>query len=216
MPLIQNMRSREKHALFLRIVHWLNVPLVGLMVWSGLLIYWANDVYEPFFPAWFYEFFSIPFRLAEGLWIHFVVGWLLVFNGLAYLIWLVASGHWRELFPNRGTWRWVVPTLLHDLGLKKDKLPKEKFNAVQRLVYPGAIGVLVVGVFSGFAIYKPVQLNWFTGLFGGYETARMIHFYAMIAIVLFAALHVVQVVRAGWNNFRAMVAGFELEKNEDR
>ncbi|RYZ96609.1 MAG: thiosulfate reductase, partial [Proteobacteria bacterium] len=68
----------KKHPLWLRISHWLNVPAFCLMVWSGILIYWANDAYAPFFPQWFYEAFDIPQRLAEGMAIHFTVAWVLV------------------------------------------------------------------------------------------------------------------------------------------
>jgi thiosulfate reductase cytochrome b subunit len=179
------MRAREKHAFPLRLVHWLNVPFLGLMIWSGWLIYWANDIYTPvFFPKWFYEFFDIPQRLAEGLSIHFFIAWLFVINGTIYLIWLAISGHWRG-----------------------------KYNPFQRIAYSGVVVLATLGVLSGFAIYKPVQLSWLAALFGGYNGARLVHFVVMIALCLFIFVHIVQVIRAGWNNFRAMVAGFEVERD---
>jgi thiosulfate reductase cytochrome b subunit len=55
-----------------------------------------------------------------------------------------------------------------------------------------------------------VQLGWLNRVLGGYQTARLEHFCLMLAIVCFFAIHVVQVIRAGWNNFRSMVAGYEL------
>ena len=63
---------------------------------------------------------------------------------------------------------------------------------------------------TGLAIYKPTQFGWLTQLLGGYEFARIIHFALTIGYVLFFIVHIAQVVRAGWNNFRAMVAGFEI------
>ena len=60
------------------------------------------------------------------------------------------------------------------------------------------------------AIYKPAQLAWLTDLLGGYEWARAEHFALTIGYVLFFVIHISQVVRAGWNNFRAMVTGYEL------
>lgn len=207
------MRVHEKHSITLRVVHWLNVPLLSLMIWSGLLIYWANDIYKPvFFPAWFYELFDIPQRLAEGMAIHFFIGWLFVINGLIYFVWLLASGHFREVFPTLNTFKQAVPTLLHDLGLSKSAPPQGKFNAMQRLAYTGVIALATLGVLSGFAIYKPVQLSWLAACFGGYTGARLVHFAVMILLCLFILLHLVQVIRAGWNNFRAMVAGFEVER----
>ncbi len=207
------MRIAEKHSLALRILHWLNVPFLGLMIWSGILIYWANDIYAPvFFPDWFYDLFNIRQRLAEGMSVHFLVGWLFVANGLVYLCWLFASGHWHELRPSFKDFRNAGPTVLHDLGLRRQAPPRGKFNAVQKIAYSLALIIAALAVLSGFAIYKPVQLSWLAACFGGYEGARFIHFATMISFCLFVLLHVLQVIRAGWNNFRAMIAGFEVEK----
>jgi thiosulfate reductase cytochrome b subunit len=212
------MKIVEKHSLILRFVHWFNVPLLALMIWSGLLIYWANDIYPGFFPNWFYKSFSIDHRLAEGLSVHFFIAWFFILNGLIYLIWLMASGHWREMFPGPKTFKLLVPTILHDLGIKKGpKPPQGKFNAAQKIAYTSAVLLGILGVLSGFAIYKPVQLAWLTSLFGGYEGARLVHFVVMISFCLFIVMHVIQVIRAGWNNFRAIVAGFEVQgKNEEQ
>jgi thiosulfate reductase cytochrome b subunit len=208
------MKVREKHTLPLRLVHWLNVPFLGLMIWSGWLIYWANDIYTPvFFPKWFYEFFDIPQRLAEGLAIHFFVAWLFIINGLIYLTWFVNSGHWREVLPSLTTFRLAWPTLLYDFGIKKTAPPQGQFNAMQRITYSGILVLAILGVLSGFAIFKPVQLSWLAAGFGGYNGARLVHFVVMIALCIFVFVHIVQVIRAGWNNFRAMVAGFEVERD---
>jgi thiosulfate reductase cytochrome b subunit len=210
------MKTYEKHALWLRIHHWLNVPFLCLMIWSGALIYWANDIYPGFFPEWFYDLFALRSRLAEGLAVHFLVGWLFVANGVGYLFYLILSGHWRELFPTRQTLREIVPVILHDLGLRQHVPPQGKFNAAQRLAYTGVIGLAIVAVLSGFAIYKPVQLAWLTAVFTGYSGARLVHFAVMLAFTGFIGMHLVQVIRAGWNGFRAMVAGFEVEDDRHK
>lgn len=208
------MRTVEKHPLWIRVMHWLNVPLLALMAWSGLLIYWANDIYPGFFPEAFYNFFHIDHRLAEGLAIHFTIAWPFVINGLLFVVLTFSRKHWQELLPNGESVRQLVPTILHDLGLRAEAPPQGKYNAAQQFAYSGAILLAALLVLSGFAIYKPMQLSWLTFLLGGYETARFLHFASMISLFLFFLLHVGQVVRAGWNNFRAMVAGFEEEKNE--
>jgi len=64
---------------------------------------------------------------------------------------------------------------------------------------------------TGLAIYKPVQLYWLCAMLGGYEWARAEHFIITILFVLFFLVHLIQVILAGWNNFRGMVAGFEVE-----
>ena len=72
----------KKHPLAIRWFHWLNFPILTLMIWSGLMIYWANDVYRlgwgnttllKFFPESFYEAFSLKAQLANGMAIHFVM-----------------------------------------------------------------------------------------------------------------------------------------------
>ncbi len=202
---------KEKHALVLRIIHWLNVPLLALMVWSGLLIYWAYDPYPGFFPDGFYKAFNIPSRLAEGMAIHFFTAWLFVANGIAYLIWYMISRHYREVWPDKEAIRLAVPTLLHDIGIHKTPPPQRTFNAVQKIAYSALLIIAALAITSGFALYKPVQLWWLTACFGGYQNARLVHFLMMIFFCVFVVVHVLQVARAGWNNFRAMVAGFENE-----
>lgn len=94
----------KKHPLAIRWLHWINFPLLAMMIWSGMLIYWANAVYGikifgyelfHFFPAWFYEYLGIPFRLADGLQLHFFFMWLFAVNGVAYVIYTIVSGEWR-------------------------------------------------------------------------------------------------------------------------
>ena len=205
-----SMALREKHALWLRWNHWINFPLLSLMIWSGILIYWANPDYPPFFPDWVNTTFRFHHRLAEGMWTHFTIAWIFLANALCYVTYLVFSGHWRDLFPDRRAARELIPTVLDDLGIKPAQLTPGLFNAAQKFTYTGVILLGFLEVLTGFAIYKPVQLGLLTTLFGGYETARGIHFAITILFLAFFLVHILQVARAGWNAFRAMVAGFEV------
>lgn len=201
----------EKHPLWLRATHWANVPLLAGMIWSGVLIYWANRVYTPFIPGSFYVALGLDHRLAEGMSAHFSIAWLFALNGFIYLVGLGISRHWRELKPDRASLKELPRTLLHEIGLSKTK-PRSlgKFNAAQRIAYSGALILLTLELLSGIAIYKPVQLSPLASLFGGYEGARLVHFIGMAAISLFVLVHVLQVARAGWDAFRSMVAGFSM------
>ena len=87
-------RLERKHSLPTRLFHWINVPILAVMIWSGMLIYWANDVYAirlggftliKFFPGWFYRYFHIDHRLAEGMAWHFTFMWFFATNGLLYV-----------------------------------------------------------------------------------------------------------------------------------
>lgn len=212
-------RIVRKHPLAIRWFHWLNFPILLIMTWSGLLIYWANDVYRigwgertilKFFPDSFYKALNIPFRLAEGMSLHFFFMWIFVVNGLLYILYLLFSKEYKLILPNRSSWKeaWIV--LLHDLRIKKNLPLQKKYNAAQRIAYTGVIIMGFGMLLTGLAIYKPVQLNWLCWLLGGYEWARAEHFILTVMFTLFFLIHILQVIKAGWNNFRSMVAGFEI------
>jgi thiosulfate reductase cytochrome b subunit len=218
------LRLEKKHPRAVRWMHWLNVPVLAVMVWSGLLIYWANDVYRigwggwtlfHFFPDGFYDALGVGHRLAEGMAWHFAFMWLFALNGVAYVLYTFVSGEWRHLLPNRRSFREAWQVLLHDLRLSKVEPPRGKFNAAQRFAYTGVILMGAGSLLTGLAIYKPVQLAWLTTLLGGYEWARWGHFWLTVGYVLFFLVHITQVVRAGWNNFRAMVSGYELVREPE-
>jgi thiosulfate reductase cytochrome b subunit len=209
----------RKHPLALRWLHWLNFPLLTVMIWSGILIYWANQVYAvrlfgrefiKFFPQWFYDYLEIPYRLAEGMQLHFFFMWLFAANGIIYVIYTVVSGEWRALVPLPSSFKRAPLVALHDAHILKKVPPQGKYNDAQRIAYTLIIVMGAASVVSGLAIYKPTQLSWLTALLGGYEWARWEHFYLMIGYVLFFAVHIVQVAFAGWRNFNSMITGYEV------
>ncbi len=242
--------------------HWVNFPMLAVMIWSGLLIYWANDVYHvpvpgvgmvrifreskesgaeaehqkglvPFVAAapkfWPDKWtdpnpdnttdppktyppviYSLKSKLAEGMAYHFFFMWFFTINGILYVLYSALSGQWRYLVPQRGTIKHAIWTVLHDMHLKREPPPRQKFNGAQQIAYTSIIVMGIGSVLTGLAIYKPTQLWWLLGLFGGYGAARFIHFWLMIGYMFFFLIHIAQVIRAGWNNFRAMVTGYEL------
>jgi thiosulfate reductase cytochrome b subunit len=184
------MRDREKrviHPWLLRLTHWLNAFAIIMMIGSGWQIYNASPLFN----------FNFPTTLTIGQWLgaaiawHLAMMWLLVANGLLYFIWTGASGHWRKLVPPGpgAIWRDIRAALRFRL-----KHENGVYNAVQRLLYCGVLLAGVVIVLSGLAIWKPVQLWPLCNLFGGYFAARYVHFFAMGAIVLFLAIHVILVI----------------------
>jgi len=209
----------KKHPLAIRWMHWINFPVLAIMIWSGLLIYWANDIYKvnlglttiKFFGAGFYKTLDIPFRLAEGMSFHFTFMWLFAINGLIYVLYLLFSKEYKLIFPNKRSLKEAWLVLLHDLHIKKGMPPQKKYNAAQRIAYTGVIMMGFGSVITGLAIYKPVQLYWLCAACGGYEWARAEHFILTILFTLFFVVHIIQVIIAGWNNFRGMVTGFEVQ-----
>lgn len=203
------MRLEKKHPLAIRWFHWVNFPLLLVMIWSGTLIYWAYPAYLNLEQTT-WRALHVNNRLAEGMALHFFFMWLFGVNGVLYVLYTLISGEWRELVPRRGTLRDAWQVVLHDLRIRKAPLPREKFNGAQRLAYTSVIVMGAGSLLSGLAIYKPVQFSWLTALFFGYQGARFVHFWLTVGYVVFFAVHIAQVIRAGWNNFRAMVIGVEV------
>ena len=215
------MRLQQKHSLATRCFHWINVPVLAILIWSGLLIYWANDVYRielfgvtlvRFFPSWFYSnsLWKLDHRLAEGMAWHFAFAWIFAINGILYVVHSFLSGEWREIVPTIKSFPEAFQVVLHDLGIRKEPLPPGKFNAAQRFAYTGVILMGAGSLLTGLAIYKPIQISWAVSILGGYQSARLIHFILTLGYVGFFFVHIAQVIRAGWNNFRSMVIGMEL------
>jgi thiosulfate reductase cytochrome b subunit len=213
----------KKHPLAIRWLHWINFPLLFLMIWSGLMIYWANAVYGVrfgsyelfhFFPSWFYEKLELPYRLAEGLALHFFFMWFFAVNGLLYVLYTAISGEWRHLVPGRSSFKEAIQVTLYDLHLSRYHPPRRKFNGAQQIAYTTVILMGAGSLLTGLAIYKPGSFAWLTTALGGYEWARWEHFWLTVGYVLFFVVHVLQVVKTGWNNFRAMVTGYEVVQLE--
>ena len=131
--------------------------------------------------------------------------WLLVINGVVYVALGILTGRFRrKLFP-------LCPRdVLHDLfAALRGKLAHDDlsvYNAVQKLLYLGILLTGVVIVLSGLSIWKPVQFQWLTSFFGGYDTARYVHFAAMTAIVAFLVVHVALAILVP-KSLRAMIVG---------
>jgi thiosulfate reductase cytochrome b subunit len=187
---------------WVRTAHWINAVAMILMIMSGWQIYNASPLFN-------FLHFSKSITLGDWLggallW-HFAAMWLLMVNGLVYLALGFATGRFRKkLLP-------ITPVgVISDAKaaltghLSHDDLTR--YNYVQKLLYAGIIVVGIVIVLSGLSIWKPVQLQWLTALFGGYDVARFVHFFCMAAIVAFLVVHVALAVLVP-KSLRAMIIG---------
>ncbi len=208
----ESMEIVEKHPRAIRWFHWLHFPLISLMVWSGARIYWADQAYLEI-PEVVVRTLSLGSHLAIGMAWHFSLIWLFALNGIAYVIYLACSGEWRTLVPTRSDFKNALPYLLYDLHLRKERPALHgKFNPMQKISYFLVILMGGGALLTGLAIYKPVQAGGLTWLLGGYEAARLEHFLLTVGFILFFVVHVIEVIRTGWNNFRAMVSGYEIKE----
>ena len=189
------------HPLYVRVTHWINAVAILIMIGSGWEIYNASPLFGFTFPAGI----TLGGWLAGALLWHFAAMWLLIANGLVYVILALVTGHFRrKLLPIRPGE--IVRDLKATVSGRLSRDDLAAYNAVQKALYAGVLLAGVVIVASGFALWKPVQLQELTALFGGYEGARLVHFFAMAAIVAFLALHVVMAFLVP-RSLRAMING---------
>jgi thiosulfate reductase cytochrome b subunit len=189
------------HPVWLRVTHWINAIAMLVMIGSGWQIYNAS----PLFNFTFSRSITLGGWLGGAIQWHFAAMWVLAINGLVYLTLGFVTGRFRrKLLP-------ITPSaILADVKaaltfkLAHDDL--STYNAVQKLLYAGVILAGIIVVLSGLAIWKPVQFQELTTLFGGYNFARYVHFFAMAAIVGFLVVHVALALLVP-KSLRAMITG---------
>jgi thiosulfate reductase cytochrome b subunit len=189
------------HPAWVRITHWINALAMLVMIGSGWEIYNASPLFAFTFP----RAITLGGWLAGALLWHFAAMWVLAVNGLLYLALGVATGRFRrKLVPIRPAE--VLADAKRALTGKLSHDDLSVYNDVQRLLYLGVILAGIVIVLSGMAIWKPVQLQELTALFGGYDAARYVHFFAMAGIAGFLVVHVTMAVVVP-RSLRAMIMG---------
>jgi thiosulfate reductase cytochrome b subunit len=189
------------HPAWVRVTHWINVVAMLTMIGSGWQIYDASPLFG----------FTFPRQIALGNWLagallwHFAAMWLLVINGAVYVSLGILTGRFRKkIFPIRP--RDVLRDLLAAFRGKLSHDDLSVYNAVQKLLYAGVLLAGIVIVLSGLSIWKPVQFWWLTDFFGGYNTARYVHFAAMTSIVTFLVVHIILALIVP-KSLRAMIFG---------
>ena len=171
------------------------------MIGSGWQIYDASPLFN----------FTFPRSIALGNWLvgallwHFAAMWVLVINGVVYVTLGIVTGRLRRkllpIYPSE-----VLADAKAALTFKLAHDDLAHYNAVQKLLYVGVILAGVIIVLSGLGIWKPVQFQELTALFGGYDVARYVHFFAMAAIVGFLLIHI-SLALVVPKSLRAMVTG---------
>jgi thiosulfate reductase cytochrome b subunit len=189
------------HPRWVRVTHWINAIAMLVMIGSGWQIYNASPLFG----------FTFPREVTLGGWLagalqwHFAAMWVLAINGIVYVTLGLITGRFRrKLLPIRPAA--VIADIKAALTFRLAHEDLSVYNSVQRLLYLGVILAGVVVVFSGLSIWKPVQLQELTALFGGYDAARYVHFFAMAAIFGFLIVHVVLAVLVP-KSLKAMVTG---------
>jgi len=202
----------QRHHILVRLSHWCLALAILIMTGSGWRIFNQEPIVPFRFPVWATLGGGIKGALsrhndpgvATAIAWHLAGMWLLVAAFLLYLAYGFVSGHFRRNFLPVGPksfWRDFAAAatfrLPHTLGV---------YNAVQRVFYIGVLTSISMMIVTGLAIWKPVQLAPLTALFVGFQGARTVHFFFMLAIVAFLCVHLALVAVVP-KTLIAMVAG---------
>jgi thiosulfate reductase cytochrome b subunit len=183
-----NLEQKSIHPAWLRLNHWINLFTLVVMVLSGWRIYNASPIFA----------FSFPKQITLGGWLggallwHFAAMWLLFFNGVMYLAFNIFSGRFKARFFTVRV-RDLINDLIAALNGKLAHNSPSEYNAVQKLAYLFVIVDVILLVLSGLVVWKSVQFPLLRELMGDYDNARIVHFFAMVALLAFVAIHVVMV-----------------------
>ena len=203
----------REHPWLVRFTHWLNAISLLVMTGSGLQIFYAFPSFGAKIPQ--VNLLNVPEAVRLGGWLggalqwHFSFAWLFTLSGLAYVIYLVATGHWRQVILQPKEIRGIWPMVRHYFFFKAKPAQLEPYNPLQKLAYTSTIIFGVTAVVTGLLIFKPVQFAWLEKLLGGFGVIRFLHFAAMCGFLAFIPGHLIMVALHGWNNFYSMITGWK-------
>jgi Ni/Fe-hydrogenase b-type cytochrome subunit len=202
-----------EHPWAVRFSHWLNSISLLVMVASGFQIFRAFPSFGAKIPQ--KDLLNWPRSLALGGWLggglqwHLTFMWIYIATGLFYLGYQIFSGNYRQVLFIPRDIRGVWPMARHYFLFGPKPIVRETYNPLQKLAYTSALGLGVLSVVTGVAVWKPVQFSWLAWMMGGFHWARIWHFAVMWAILFFLLGHLVMVVLHGWNNFASMLTGWK-------
>ena len=207
-----------EHPYLVRLCHWVNTIALFVLVGSGLQIFRAFPSFGAKIPQ--KDLLHWPKAFALGGWLggalqwHLTFAWIYMATGLLYLGYELLSGNYKQVLflPRdvRGLW----PMVRYYSFSGPRPAQTEAYNPLQKQAYTTVVGLGVLSVATGLAVWKPVQLSFLAALMGGFHWARLWHFLTMWAIVAFVVGHLVMVALHGWNNFTSMLTGWKNREEE--
>jgi thiosulfate reductase cytochrome b subunit len=231
---VSSTKASPRHSALVRITHWITTLCFLALLVTGIEIvlshprfYWGEtgNVLTP-------TLFKIPVPASRSLvptgygyvlpdqngwsrYLHFQAAWLAILTGLLYVISIFFSGHLRKnLLPRKTdlSWRAFATSVVDRLRFKRPSAAEAwSYSALQRLAYLFVIFILFpLVIWTGLAM-SPAFVSAFpftVNILGGQQSARTLHFFVSVALVLFLFVHVLMIFLAGfWTRMRAMITG---------
>jgi Ni/Fe-hydrogenase b-type cytochrome subunit len=202
-----------EHPFIVRFCHWVNTVALFVLAGSGLQIFRAFPSFHAKIPQ--NVLLNWPKSFAIGGWLggalqwHLTFMWIYLGSGMLYVAYELFSGNYRQILFVPRDIRGVWPMARHYFFFGPKPPVTEAYNPLQKMAYTSAIGLGVLSVLTGLAVWKPIQFSWLAWCMGGFHLARLWHFLVMWAILGFVFGHLVMVVLHGWNNFVSMLTGWK-------
>lgn len=203
----------REHPWLVRFTHWLNAISLSVMTASGLQIFMAFPSFGAKIPQ--QDLLHVPAMLRLGGWLggalqwHYSFALLFTATGLAYIIYLLITGHWRQVILQPKDLPGIWPMVRHYFFFQPKPQQLEPYNPLQKLAYTSTILFGIAAVVTGILLSKPTQLAGIVKLLGGFGLIRVFHFAAMCGFLAFIPGHLVMVALHGWNNFYSMITGWK-------
>ena len=203
----------REHPWLVRFTHWLNAVSLLVMTASGLQIFMAFPSFGDKLPQT--DLLHVPAVMRLGGWLggalqwHYSFAFLFSATGIAYVIYLLVTGRWRQVILQPKELRGIWPMARHYFFFQPKPEQLEPYNPLQKLAYTSTILFGVTAVVTGIALSKPVQVAWIVQLLGGFGLVRVFHFAAMCGFLAFIPGHLLMVAWHGWNNFYSMIIGWK-------
>jgi thiosulfate reductase cytochrome b subunit len=233
-PTVPVTKVTPRHSALVRVTHWITTLCFLALLVTGIEIlishprfYWGetgNVLTKPLFkipipasrgsvPTGYG--YVLPDQNGWSRYLHFQAAWIVVLTGLLYVISCLFTGHLRrDLLPGKSdlSWRAFSSVIAKHLRFERPSEGEARlYNVLQRLSYLVVIFVLFpLIIWTGLAM-SPSFVSAFPAtvtVFGGQQSARTIHFFVTLALVLFLVVHVVLVCVSGFKSrMRAMITG---------
>lgn len=214
------LRTRDPHPVyehpwFVRFCHWINAAALSVLVASGLMIFSAFPSFGPKLPERD-VIDGVPPLLTLGGWLggalqwHFTFMWVFAAGGIVYVLAEFATGHVRTVLFNGRDIAGVWPMMRHYFFRGPKPVATGQYNALQKLAYTSAVLLGALQLTTGLVMYKPSQFSTLGFFFGGYHSARLVHFLGMCGLLAFIPGHLIMVALHGWDNFQSMLTGWKM------
>jgi len=210
-----------EHPWVVRFCHWANAVTLSVMVMSGLQIFMAFPSFGSKIPQR-NVVDSIPdvYRLGEWLggalqW-HFTFMWLFAGGGVLYAVAQTVSGHFRTVLFRPRDISGVWPMVRHYFLFGPKPLSTGPYNPLQKLAYTTTLAFGLTSLLTGLVMFKAAQFSTLGWWFGGYHSARLIHFLSMCGLLAFIPGHLIMVALHGWDNFMSMITGWKRRPDYHR